>query len=155
MTKRWSIYKRSKEMRKLPTGIVFYDLEIMAKTVYGEARGESHEGREAVAHVILNRVLKNNGKRFGNSIVKVCLAAWQFSTWNAGDINTRKLLQLTTIDDVVYRECIEACLTAMDSEDDPMLGSDHYHIKGINPTWADGARVAVTIGNHFFYNDIA
>ena len=31
------------------------DVEIMAKTIYGEARGEGAEGMEAVALVIINR----------------------------------------------------------------------------------------------------
>ena len=31
------------------------DIEIMAKTIYGEARGEGEEGMEAVACVIMNR----------------------------------------------------------------------------------------------------
>lgn len=32
------------------------DTDILARTIYGEARGESISGQEAIASVILNRV---------------------------------------------------------------------------------------------------
>ena len=34
------------------------DLDILARTLYGEARGEGTEGMEAVANVIMNRYRK-------------------------------------------------------------------------------------------------
>ena len=37
------------------------ELFTLAKTMYGEARGESNLGKQAVCHVILNRVKKAAG----------------------------------------------------------------------------------------------
>ncbi len=138
-------------MRKLPPRISFYSLEIMAKTAYGEARGEGQKGMEAVAHVILNRALKP--KRHGQSVASVCLKPWQFSCWNRGDSNRKKLLMLIDMDDEKFRESWLACLTAMTS-DDTTKGSDHYLVTGTNASWIEGRMAAITIGNHKFYNDI-
>ena len=61
------------------------ETDILARTIYGEARGESISGMEAVASVVLNRVaFANRRGRFwwGNSIAEVCRAPKQFSCWN-------------------------------------------------------------------------
>ena len=52
------------------------DMELMARTVYAEARGENFEGKVAVAQVILNRY---ESGRFGNSIKRVVFARNQFA----------------------------------------------------------------------------
>ena len=62
--------------------------EVLARTLYGEARGEGLPGIEAVACVILNRVAfaKARGRYWwGNTVSQVCLKPGQFSCWNAGD----------------------------------------------------------------------
>ena len=51
------------------------ETDILARTIYGEARGESISGMEAVASVVLNRVAfaKRRGRFWwGNSIAEVC-----------------------------------------------------------------------------------
>lgn len=53
-----------------------------ALTVLGEARGESHEGKFAVSHVICNRM-----KKSGRNVVDTVLAPMQFSCWNHSDVN--------------------------------------------------------------------
>lgn len=71
------------------------DTDILARTIYGEARGESISGQEAIASVILNRVAfaKRRGRYWwGNTIAGVCLAPWQFSCWNENDPN-RKIIE--------------------------------------------------------------
>ena len=71
------------------------DTDILARTIYGEARGESISGQEAIASVILNRVAfaKRRGRYWwGNTIAGVCLAPWQFSCWNENDLN-RKIIE--------------------------------------------------------------
>lgn len=49
------------------------DTDILARTIYGEARGESISGQEAIASVILNRVAfaKRRGRYWwGNTIAR-------------------------------------------------------------------------------------
>ena len=63
------------------------DLQILARTLFGEARGEGDEGLEAVACVIINRFNAKkwftgydvlNGKKIP-SIAQTCLKKAQFS----------------------------------------------------------------------------
>jgi len=123
-------------------------LDTLARTVYGEARGEDAIGRKAVAHVILNRVRK--GGWWGSNITEVCLFAKQFSCWNDGDPN-RVLMMSVDSYDPVFRECLYAALSALrDEENDPTEGANHYHNLTVTPSWAKD-KPFHTIGNHKFY----
>ena len=130
------------------------DLEIMAKTVYGEARGEAHEGRVAVAQTILNRLLADTW--YGDTLAEVCLKPFQFSCWNEDDPNLVKLTDLSLARSSIFAECMIACLDALRSatDHDPTNGATHYHTKSISPYWAMGKNTCAEIGNHLFYNDV-
>jgi len=128
--------------------ITAIDVETMARTVYGEARGETALGKKAVAHVIINRMRK--GGWWGRTISQVCLHPRQFSAWNQGDPNRTKM---TAVDlgDSVYRECMYASLAALRDEDnDPTGGACHYHTNAVYPGWARDKPYS-SIGNHKFY----
>ena len=59
------------------------DRDILTRTLWGEARGESLAGQIAVAWTIRNRV--NDGKAksgWGEGYACVCLKPYQFSCWN-------------------------------------------------------------------------
>lgn len=130
---------------------------ILAKTIYGEARGEHITGKEAIASVILNRVKfseQNGGYWWGNSIKEVCLKPWQFSCWNKNDPNYPKLMALGDTDDV-YLICKRIASRAVSGLlRDNVCGATHYHTKKITPRWSVGKIPCATIGNHVFYNDI-
>ena len=70
-------------------GISDNDLMIMAKTIWGEARGEGRNGQVAVAWVIRNRA--QCGGWFGRTIAEVCLKDQQFSCWNHNDCNRTQI----------------------------------------------------------------
>jgi spore germination cell wall hydrolase CwlJ-like protein len=126
-----------------------HELDVMARTVFGEARGEPKEGKIAVAWVIKNRA--DNPKWWGKSIVSVCQAPWQFSCWNKNDPNRAKLLAVLD-SDPVFQECLEVCLGVIDGTyPDPTDGANHYHTKAVRPHWAMNEEPTVTIGNHLFY----
>ena len=74
-------------------GISRNDLIVMAKTMWGEARGEGYNGLVAVGWVIQNRC--ERGGWFGNTIREVCLKPYQFSCWNNDDCNKAKIDRLT------------------------------------------------------------
>ena len=61
----------------------------MAKTIWGEARGEGLRGMQAVANVIMNRV--DRGGWYGASIKDVVLKPLQFSCWNRSEEHTSEL----------------------------------------------------------------
>lgn len=129
-------------------------IDILARTLWGEARGESLRGRQAVCWVIVNRA-NLRLPRFGLSIAEVCQKPYQFSCWNPGDPNRRKLQQVTTAD-TAFRECLEIARAAIAARlpADPTKGSRHYHAAGVEPNWAAGKTPAARIGRHLFYNDV-
>src|SRR3990170_4207690 len=61
------------------------DKQLMALTIYGEARGESRAGKIAVGSVILERV--DHRAWDGDTIKEVCLMPWQFSCFLPADPN--------------------------------------------------------------------
>jgi len=79
-----------------------FDREILARTLWGEARGEGIDGMRAVAHVILNRVAD---ARWPGTVAEVCLQPSQFSAWLERDANRRKMLAVDD-DDRAYLEAI-------------------------------------------------
>lgn len=128
------------------------DIETTARTVYGEARGESFEGKIAVAWVIRNRA---DTKYRGDSCETVCLKPWQFSCWNPTDPNKAKI-EAVDIENESFRQCLLAVAVVLGGlAPDPTDGSRHYHVAGLDVNWAEGQTPAGKIGNHLFYKGIA
>jgi len=128
------------------------ELITMAKTVWGEARGESVKGQIAVAWVIKNRA--DNPRWWGKTIEEVCLKKYQFSCWLESDPNKAKMDKLTEED---LKDQIEICQSVLNEQvADPTDGANHYHTTGILPSWIrnddDSLKQPIaTIGNHLFY----
>jgi spore germination cell wall hydrolase CwlJ-like protein len=129
------------------------EVDVLTRTVYGEARGESVDGQAAVAWVIQNRAAKGRAY-MGTTIKEVCLRPHQFSCWDSNDPNRRTLLTLDTNSPLYrnIREVVEQVLNG--TRADNTHGSLHYHASRIKPKWTNGKTPVVTIGNHSFYNNI-
>ena len=131
--------------------------EVLARTIYGEARGEPAQGRNAVAAVVMNRVARANerdGWWWGRDVSSVCLKPYQFSCWNEGDPNRAKILNVAP-GHRVYDACLKIALRAVTHDlDDPSQGATHYHARGARPPWARGKTPVAAIGKHLFYADI-
>lgn len=125
------------------------DKEILAKTVYLEARGEPTEGWRGVAFVIMNRAKLNKSYWGGSSVGGVCSKRGQFECWNPG--------QNQTVDDAsLYKRIKHYTDLIYDGidQDDPTSGSDHYNnprIENPPPDWTKNCRKTVMIGEHQFY----
>ncbi|CAF0903417.1 unnamed protein product [Rotaria sordida] len=123
------------------------DREVLAKTIYGEARGESREGQEAVGHVIKNRAQANKSDWGGNSISGVCLQHKQFECWNGrGDIEIKE--------QDAYEQCLQVADSILNgSSQDPTRGADHYNNpnKEPNAEWPEKCTVLGDVGQHRFY----
>lgn len=133
-------------------------VDILARTLWGEARGEPVRGIEAVAAIIVNRVKRTQerGGRYwwGGTIEQVCQKPWQFSCWNDNDPNRAKL-EAVNEKDRSFRICLRVARRAAAGVlDDPTRGSTHYHTKTVFPPWAKTRLPAAEIGNHLFYNDV-
>ena len=112
------------------------DLNLLARLVYGEARGEPYTGQVAVAAVVLNRVKSSS---FPNSIAGVIYQSGAFSVVNDGQIN------LTP-----NETARKAAQDAMNGWD-PTYGAIYY----FNPNtatnkWIWSRPVTVVIGRHRF-----
>jgi|AGTN01.2.fsa_nt_gi Cell wall hydrolyses involved in spore germination len=126
--------------------------DILARTLYGEARGESVRGIEAVAAVVMNRVRR--GGWWGNTVETVCRKRWQFSCWNEADPNRAKLERVDE-NDRVFRICVRIARRAIaGSLDDPTGGATHYHTRAVMPAWARSLVPCAEIGAHLFYNNV-
>jgi hypothetical protein len=127
------------------------DLDVMARTIWGEARGESFNGKVGVAWVIRNRMAKSPKYNWPATLKGVCHQMYQFSCWNPGDANLYKLKTVTEADSN-FRECKEIARKVVKGElADVSNGADHYYANYIaKPNWATGTPVAV-IGVHLFY----
>lgn len=122
-------------------------LDYMARTIYGEARGEGSKGMQAVANVIMNRV--SQGGWYGASIKDVVTKPYQFSCWNEGDVNRTVILYATAAQLANARSIAEKVVNG--ELGDITGGATHYHAKNITPYWAASMTKTATIGNHIFY----
>lgn len=126
------------------------DLDTMARTLWGEARGEPLEGKIAVAWVIKNRA--DNPSWWGDSIFSVCKKPFQFSCWNMGDPNRSKLICVTP-QDAMFRDCLMVTAGVLTRNyPDITGGANHYHAKAISPKWAQGKEPSAKKGTHLFFN---
>jgi N-acetylmuramoyl-L-alanine amidase len=128
-----------------------FSSEVAARTIYGEARGEGEAGMRAVAHVLVNRLKLG---KWGNNLALVCLAPYQFSSWNFTDPNRKLMLALADNDTLLV--AIRSYLAdALAGDPDPTNGATFYFANSIPaPAWAAGATQTVQIGHQLFYRDV-
>ena len=112
------------------------DLNLLARVVYGEARGEPYTGQVAVAAVTLNRVKSSS---FPNTLAGVVYQSGAYDAVRDGQINL-------TPDSTAKK----AAQDAMNGWD-PSYGAIYY----FNPAtatnkWIWSRPMTVTIGNHRF-----
>ncbi|MBP3687014.1 MAG: cell wall hydrolase [Alphaproteobacteria bacterium] len=123
--------------------------DYLARTIWGEARGEGARGMQAVGNVIMNRV--KAGGWYGASIKDVVLKPYQFSAWNVGDLNRAKMLNATPAQLSTARKIAEQLQSG--ALPDITGGATNYHATGISPLWAKKMTKTVQIGNHIFYKE--
>ena len=131
------------------------DIDIMARTLWGEARSEDVQGMQAVACVIMNRYRENiwyskhNGE---HSIKAVCLKPMQFSCWNDNDPNAEMCAKVDTKDRRFVQALEIAAAAKAGKLEDFTNGANHYFADYIpKPKWAEGMQFCITIGRHNFY----
>lgn len=121
-------------------GVAANDLNVLTGTIYGEARGCTDDAKENVAQCILNRY--HTG--WGHSVMAVCLAPWQFSSWNANDPNRNKILAAPTTDPENWKKCQMIASAALAGDNpDRINGADSYYARSMStmPFWAKAPAV--------------
>lgn len=112
------------------------DVNLIARAIYGEARGESYVGQVAVGAVIMNRV---KSSKFPNTIAGVVYQSGAFDAVSDGQIN------LTP--DSTAKKAAQDAINGWD----PTYGAIYY----FNPntatnSWIWSRPTTVTIGKHRF-----
>jgi len=134
------------------------DRDILARTIWGEARGESTPGKVAVACTIRNRVLDGKDKSWwGEGYAGVCQARYQFSCWNKTDPNYPFLIG---VKEIPFRELAQCRVVADQVIDgrvpDPTNGATHYYAIAMKtpPVWSMKAKQTLRLGGHVFFKDV-
>lgn len=127
--------------------------ECLALNIYHEARGESREGRVAVAQVVLNRV---RDRRFPNDICTVVKQGplpprrdCHFSWWCDGRSDRPADLQAWAESKAIAEDVLAG------RDGDPTGGALWYHAETVSPKWRTALVPAAKIGRHEFYLPVA
>lgn len=136
------------------------DTQCLALTIYGEARGESVEGRIAVGCVVRNRMAAQQ-----KPARRICLADQQFSCWNRGiDTNHQRMLAVAELllqpdrplSDPLLKESLFLAQGLIGGAlTDNTEGATHYLTTRLYesngaPTWAQKLQPTLVIGRHTF-----
>ena len=112
------------------------DLNLLARLVYGEARGEPYTGQVAVAAVVLNRV---ESSKFPNSIAGVIYQPGAFDVVADGQINMAP-----------DSTAIKAARDALNGWDPSYDSIYYFNPNTATSSWIWSRPHVVTIGNHRF-----
>ena len=114
------------------------NIELLARVINGEARGEPYEGQVAVGAVVLNRV---EHPSFPNSISGVVYQKGTFTAVDDGQINAQ-----------MYASSRRAARDALNGWDPTGGAIYYYNPKTATNKWIRTREVICTIGRHVFCN---
>ena len=134
------------------------DKQLMALTIYGEARGEGREGMIAVGSVILERV---DHRGWDGDTIKDLSHALAFSVFSS-DPNYIDLKITARNFDARYEKSIslQQCYAVASGLIDgtiartPEIAANHvcqYCTGAVNPAWKAKMKLVATVGHHEFY----
>lgn len=114
------------------------NIELLARVINGEARGEPYEGQVAVGAVVLNRV---DHPSFPNSISGVVYQKGAFTAVDDGQINAQ-----------MYASSRRAARDALNGWDPTNGAIYYYNPRTATNQWIRTREVVCTIGEHVFCN---
>lgn len=152
-----SLFARGNRIRSAPSidNEMLSEREVVACTMWGEARNQGEAGLRAVACVIHNRL--RTGYRGRTSARAVCLDPWQFSCWLDDDPNLPRMLAAARQPDAAWRMAEPIAQALLQGTlQDVTHGARHYYAITLRqaPRWARGKHPCAVIGDHLFFNDI-
>lgn len=132
------------------------DVDVLTRTILGEAGGEGPGGMAAVASVIVNRT---QDPRYPHTVSAVAQQDKQFSTWNSADNGGNNPLRFD-VNSPAYKQAQQIAQAVMDGHVvDQTGGSTHFYAPkgmkdGKEPDWfaseASKSGKAIKIGGHVF-----
>lgn len=123
----------------LPTGSsssYSSNVNLLARIISGEARGESYTGQVAIAAVVLNRVKHSS---FPNSIAGVIYQPGAFTAVSDGQINVTP-----------PQSCYNAARDALNGWDPTYGAIYYYNPRTATNSWIRSRKIVTTIGKHVF-----
>lgn len=128
------------------------EIDILARTIYGESKDKTLIGKEAIARVVLNRISKSIN--LGKDIEEVCKKEGQFKCWDKKSDAYKKIIVLDETNEV-FSLCKRVAMKAVSGiMKDFLYGATHYHHKDNTPKWANGKIPCLIVGDVHFFNDI-
>ncbi|WP_270936690.1 cell wall hydrolase, partial [Falsiroseomonas oryzae] len=123
-----------------------------------EAQGRPVRALEAVACVVMTRVRlaarPGGPTHFGQGVVGVCRAPFQFACWLPGHPRRHAIAELP--DGAELGPCRRIAARALAGAlPDPTEGATHYHTDDQLPRWALGLVPTTELGGLVFYRLIA
>ncbi len=120
------------------------EIDYLARTIYGEARGENTASKKAVAWVIRNRV---EAPAYGRSYEEVVLRPYQFSCWNKNDPNYPKISS-PDMGGRAWYECLGIAYTVYYAprELNPLPEVYHFYDSSMDdapPWWAESGELVL------------
>ncbi len=112
------------------------DLNLLARIIHGEARGEPYVGQVAVGAVVLNRVRSSS---FPNTIAGVIYQSGAFDAVSDGQVNLAP-----------NQSCINAARDALNGWDPTYGCLFYYNPRTATNKWMLAREVKLSIGNHAF-----
>lgn len=132
------------------------DLDLMAITLWGEARSQEDDEIRAIANVMVNRAERSRD----GTLRSILLQPYQFSVWNKGDANYERVWNLRKNGCEINPRCLELRQIALDvllerfygvPNCDETRGAFFYHHGQVKPRWAKAHLFAGQIGHAKFY----
>jgi spore germination cell wall hydrolase CwlJ-like protein len=125
------------------------ELHCLALNIYFEARGEPDRGKQAVGHVVMNRIASNRYPDTACEVVKQGgedrLHRCQFSWWCDGRSDTPRDSVAWEHSKAVAQQVYWALAP------DPTRGALWYHADYVSPSWRKQFARGPRIGEHIFY----
>ena len=121
---------------KSPSSSRETDIDVLARIINGEARGETYSGQVAVGAVILNRVRHPS---FPNSISGVIYQPGAFTAVDDGQINA-----------ALTESAVKAARDAMNGWDPTKGAIYYYNPRTATNQWIRSRPIITTIGRHVF-----
>ncbi|WP_198369681.1 cell wall hydrolase [Roseomonas rosulenta] len=124
--------------------------ETLALTLWGEAAERPVRAIEALAALVMNRE-RVGVPHWGNGVVGVCRAPFQFPCWNRNHPRHARLRDIP-VGDAALAICRRIAARALAGAlPDPTGGATHFHDALALPGWALGRPAAAEIGRLCFY----
>ena len=122
------------------------EIEVIASTIYHEARGEGVDGMNAVASVIYNRSNQPRWKKLG--LAGVCLQKKQFSCHNKGFLSAKPK---TIVDKKAYEYCKGLANKMINGSFKSTVGNaNHYCTLKCNVYWKNQLKNTIIVKRQIF-----